>query len=184
MAQDTLPEDINTELQKCMTYHIDLSRVILYALGDATQTDLTSACTAIQKAYNENIMRNRPGMDFIFPAPANNTQNPSLDPSLDPTDLVRYHVLDFDKGWKESSGNNQGDLDWYPFGFAVLTSRNWREDGIVLVHCQDHDDGVFWADSCILPVEEVGINMLSLVWGDEDFEGVKVAAQVFQSWRE
>ena len=178
---EPLPEDINTELQRCMTYHIDLSKVALYALGDATQTDLNDACTAIQKAYNENIMRNAPGLDFIFPSPTS-IQNQS---QSEPEDLVRYHVLDFDKGWKESSGNNQGTLDWYPFGFAVLTSRNWREEGIVLVHCQDSsENGEFEVDSCVVPVQEVGINMLSLVWGDEDFEGVKVAAQVTQTWKE
>lgn len=179
---EPVTEDINEELQKCMHYNVELSKVALYALGDATQDDLTNACTAIQKAYSETIMRNRSGLDFIFPSPATQSQ---IDSNMEPLDLVRYHVLEFDKGWKESTGNNKGVLDWYPFGFAVLTSKKWREEGIVLVHCEDPDDGgQFSADSCVLPVQEVGMNMLSLVWGDECFEDVKTAAQVGQTWQE
>lgn len=177
-----VPEDINAELQQCMHYHIDLSKVVLYALGQFTETDLKAACTEIQDTYKRNILNNpSDATEFLCPS-----QNWAALTHMNMRDLVRYHVLEFDKGWKDSAGNNQGDLDWYPFGFAVLVSRDWRRDGVVIVHCDDYDDsGEFKADSCVLPMEEIGLYLTSLVFGDEEFaEIIDIAPSLWEHRRE
>lgn len=176
-----VPEDINTELQQCMHYHIGLSKAVLYALGDFTEADLKTVCAEIQDTYSRNILRNpSDAMEFLCPA-----RNWAALTHLNMRDLVRYHVLEFDKGWKDSAGNNQGDLDWYPFGFAVLVSRDWCRDGVVLVHCDDaHDDGKFRADSCVLPVDEMGLSFTSLLFGDEEFAEIKALAPGLWEWED
>ena len=93
--------------------------------------------------------------------------------------LLRYHVLDFDKGWKVSAGNNQGNLDWYPFGFAMPVSRDWRSEGIVFVHCdpENEDDWTsFKVGSCVLPVEGTGVSLFSVLWGDDCFNHIREMA--------
>lgn len=68
-----IPEDVNAELHQCSKYHVDLSKIALYALREEfTETDLRKACTAIHDTYLQNVF---PGKDssavseFVFPAP-------------------------------------------------------------------------------------------------------------------
>lgn len=176
-----IPEDVNAELHQCSKYHVDLSKIALYALREEfTETDLRKACTAIHDTYLQNVF---PGKDssavseFVFPAPDWTSTPAHVQMTIQ--ELLRYHVLGFDKGWKDSAGKNEGDLDWYPFGFALIMSRNRKSEGIVFVHC-DPRNGEDWTSfktgTCVLPIEEVGIALFSVQWGDDDFEKIQEMA--------
>lgn len=176
-----IPEDVNAELHQCSKYHVDLSKIALYALGEKegfTETDLNTACVTIHDAYLKEVF---PGQDspevskVVVPAP----EPPTRIHGMTMQELLRYHVLEFDKGWKDSAGNNQGELDWYPFGFAVLVSRGWWSEGVVFVHCdpENEDDWTsFKAGSCVLPVEDTGMSLFSVLWGDDCFDNIREMA--------
>lgn len=164
-----IAEDIQAELQKCYRYSNHAAKIALYAHPnlDFSVSDLTEIAAMVHHIFFYDYLENQAEAEIdegcLHPAP--NWATPAGN-SL--PELLRYHVLKFDKGWHDSAGNNQGILDWYPFGFAVVTSRDWRSDGVVLVHC-DHDYNLdrFTAKSCTVQIEDVGSTLFALQQGED-----------------
>lgn len=55
-------------------------------------------------------------------------------------------------------------------------SRGWRSEGVVFVHCdtENEDDWTsFKAGSSVLPAEETGVSLFSVLWGDDCFENIR-----------
>lgn len=165
-----IPEDIQAELRKCYRYSCDSAKIALYARPDLdfSESDLTAVAATIHHLFFHDFLQTRLEVDtedqgFLFPAP-----NRAAPAGRSWPELLRYHLLEFDKGWHDSAGSNEGVLDWHPFSFVVVTSRNWRSDGVVLVHCDhDYDLDYFTANSCVIPVDEAGSALFTLQQEDD-----------------
>lgn len=166
-----LPPALEAELGQCRRYSVDDATIALYTLVDLPETELREICAKIKTTFNDNILQMEEWEvdDFISPAPGWNKLV-----QKDLGQVLEYHVRDLDKEWRDSSGLNEGEVQWYPFDFVVVTSTNWGSDGLVVVHCDyDRQSGRFTVDSCRMEVKELGFSVTSLRSGDDYFENLK-----------
>ena len=129
------------------------------------------ACAKIKGTFIQNVLQMEEWEveDFIFLAPG---WNELVQKNLG--QLLEYHIQDLDKGWRNSLGSNQGKIQWFPFGFVVVTNRNWETDGLVVVYCDFNTQSqMFTVDSCRMEVKDLGVSLTSLRSGDDYFENLK-----------
>lgn len=56
----------------------------------------------------------------------------------------------------------------------AVTSRDWESDGLVVAYCDfDMQSQMFTVDSCRMEVKGLGVSLMSLRNGDDDFENLK-----------
>lgn len=166
-APEDIPDTWKTEVDKWMTYHVDLSLIFMYAHGDVPASDLQEIIKLAKDTYIRTVLHHEKYYtDFMAPAPGLDSLRHKTIP-----ELLEHHILNQDKGWTPSDGNNQGELEWYPFLFVVVGSE-WRSQGVLVVHIKTGKRGCK-VDSCMLKAHTLGMPLTSLVMGDEGFGAVK-----------
>jgi len=182
--------EVASELEKHNHFSNDGSKYYTYSLVPLSLSDVTAINATIEEAYYTWLGESPPQhSDPILTVP---------DVDWDFTGRDLQAVFDFhmkrDKEWRESGGKNNGRVGAYPFGFVVVPSPNWKEDGIVVVTCEktdtyfkdfrkkvgmDERDGVWWVDAAKFRFEEVGWIVTSM-WrdGDEGFQELKLNHQI------
>ena len=166
-----LPADLGADLKQCNHYYVDNANFALYALTDLKETDLQTICASIKRTFVRDVLQIPESEvdDFIFPAPrwsslAQKTFG----------EILEYHIRYLDKGWRDSQGLNQGEIQWYPFDFVIVTSKDWQSDGLHLVHYEyNSQSDLFTVDSCCMQVKDLGISLTSLRSFDDSFENLR-----------
>jgi hypothetical protein len=92
----------------------------------------------------------------------------------DPLDVVRWYQDAFDK---IGSTGDVANPQWYPLGFLGITSPNWRVEGVVLTFYNALSGQSGYQRVSVkafrLDAEKIGLTLISLRQGDDDYESVK-----------
>ncbi|RJE24239.1 hypothetical protein PHISCL_03449 [Aspergillus sclerotialis] len=166
-----LPTDLRAILDECGHYSVDDANFALYALTDLEEADLQTICAFIRRTFIQDILQIPESEvdEFIFPAPGWRSLT-----QKNFGELVEYHIKYLDKGWRDCDGSNKGEVQWYPFGFVIATSKDWQSDGLILVHCEyDSQSDVFKAESCCMQAKDLGLSLTSLRSVDDYFENLR-----------
>ncbi|KAJ5239160.1 hypothetical protein N7468_003779 [Penicillium chermesinum] len=168
-STDQIPTAWKKEVDKWMTYHVDFGAILMYAQGDVPVSDLEEVVRIAKDNYIKTVLFDEElCSNFLTPAPGLDTLR-----QKSPLELLEHHVLHQDKGWKPTTGNNSGDLDWYPFNYVVV-GPSWRSEGVLVVDLASENDD-YRIDSCMFKPEDLGLPLTSMIMGDEYFETLKKA---------
>lgn len=124
------------ELTKCYTkYNVDSSVWPIYTLSTLLTSELEMLKSSMHKALEKSL-----GIGEVVTF-LRVVEKPSPEEfvgwSMD--EVFQFHITEFDKGWSPCGGNNEGNLEWYPFGCVVVPDKDWMKDGVVVFHAECED---------------------------------------------
>lgn len=139
-ADQKIDENLSPSAQKQLTknytkYSVDTSVWPIYTLSTLLTGELETLKSRIHKAVEESL-----GIGEIVPF-IRVVEKPSPEEfvgwSMD--EVFQFHITEFDKEWSACGGNNEGTLEWYPFGCVVVPDKDWMKDGVVVFYAECED---------------------------------------------
>jgi hypothetical protein len=98
-----------------------------------------------------------------------------------PQDAVRWYRNEFNK----AGDSYTDDPQWYPLGFLGITSPDWKQTGIVLIFYDawpEHPDNEnVTVKAFVVDPKKIGITLIDLRQGDDDYENVKKWSAMLKS---
>ncbi|RDH37635.1 hypothetical protein BDQ94DRAFT_157108 [Aspergillus welwitschiae] len=121
----TLPSTC-PELHQSSNSNWDDASFALYSMVELSSEDLDKLSTALNREWKQEMT------DEAMPLVRTPTVYDFKGKSLE--DVVRAHV-ELDKEFTpRDDGGAEGDIHWYPTAFVVVTTREWEEQGLLLVY--------------------------------------------------
>ncbi|KAI2854130.1 hypothetical protein CBS147343_9371 [Aspergillus niger] len=121
----TLPSTC-PELHQGSNANWDDASFALYSMVGLSSEDLDKLTTALNREWKQEMT------DEAMPLVRTPTVYDFKGESL--RDVVRAHV-ELDKEFTpRDDGGAEGDIHWYPTAFVVVTTREWEEQGLLLVY--------------------------------------------------
>ncbi|TKA82357.1 hypothetical protein B0A49_00098 [Cryomyces minteri] len=128
----------------------------MYTLIDISNDELQEICDIPDKQWMEN--QGGEGSHLVRVAPQHNFAGKTL------KDILDYHVQ-LDRT-DSPDGEEKYELDWYPTAFVVLTSQDWKSDGLLFVYADDEAEGCPLDKFFFLPKDSY-MMLSSVAFGDE-----------------
>lgn len=157
-------------LERCYNTNLDLGKWLVYRTSSIPAKDVTDLCHLAMKTYNERHLHEPESeleeLSFINPA-----EQSSREPCENIEDVFDSHIRMLERILDKGSGEPSNDHKIYPLGLIVV-SEEWRERGVMVVHC-DKDRGVWKVGQCRILADELGLPLTSVSDGDESFDGIR-----------
>lgn len=165
-----LSQHAQSILERCYNKNLDLGKWLVYRTSSIPAKDVTNICHLAMKTYNDRHLREPESdleeLSFVTPA-----QESSSGPCENFDDVFGSHIRMLGSILDEGSSDPFNDYKIYPLGF-IVASENWRERGVMVVHC-DKDRGVWKVGRCRILVDELGLPLTSVSDGDESFDPIR-----------
>ena len=143
---------------------------LVYTTVDIPDSELEELCNTAIDAFARDMLSPREECLFLALAEKNTRQCNSLQSVLDTWMHTLEALLELAR-----ASDRIDVVKLYPQGFVVVTSREWRERGVTLVHC-DEDEGSWEIGQCDIQVEHLGIPLSGLALCETEFSCVKSTA--------
>ncbi|KAK5139278.1 hypothetical protein LTR04_003729 [Oleoguttula sp. CCFEE 6159] len=128
----------------------------VYTLVDVSEDELQEICDVPDNQLMEN--QGGEGSHLVRVAPQHNFAGKTL------KDILDYHVQ-MDKSDFPADEDKYG-LDWFPTAFVVLTSQDWKSEGLLFVYVDDEAEGCP-LDKFFFLLEDSYMMLSSISFGDE-----------------
>ncbi|GLA34810.1 hypothetical protein AnigIFM63309_008987 [Aspergillus niger] len=153
----TLPSTC-PELHQSSNSNWDDASFALYSMVELSSEDLDKLSTALNWEWKQEMT------DEAMPLVRTPTVYDLKGKSLE--DVVRAHV-ELDKEFTpRDDGGAEGDIHWYPTAFVVVTTREWEEQGLLLVYA-DVEQKECPIDKFLFHIDVANVMLSSLNFGDE-----------------
>ena len=165
-----LSQNAESVLERCYTTNLDLGKWLVYRTSSIPAKDVTNLCHLAMKTYNERHLHEPESeleeLSFITPAKQSHSG-----PCENIGDIFDSHINMLGRILDKGPGEPSNDYKIYPLGF-IVASQEWRERGVMVVHC-DKDRGVWKAGQCRILADELGLPLTSVSDGDESFDSIR-----------
>ncbi|PWY89148.1 hypothetical protein BO70DRAFT_426804 [Aspergillus heteromorphus CBS 117.55] len=140
----------------------DEASFAIYTLITLPASSLSALLTTLNDEWTQNMTDEAPPL--VRTPPVYDFTGTSL------REVVQAHSA-LDKGFtpRDDSGAD-GNIQWYPTAFIVVTSLDWRERGLVFVYVDGEDSG-FAMEKFVFMVDDAYLMLSSLSFGDESLAG-------------
>ena len=138
-----LPSNAAATLDQAFHMNVDLGKWLVYGTHDVSkEEDIDAVCHTAMEIYSREHLHAPESewceLGFLKPAVAIHQLVQDVQAALNRHLELLRNLL----------GNENEDQDvWnskrvYPFGFMVVERKTWREEGVIVVHCDKNEDEV------------------------------------------
>ncbi|KAG9664395.1 hypothetical protein KCU95_g814, partial [Aureobasidium melanogenum] len=150
----------------------EFDKWLIYTTEHAPQ-DAQELYQLAMSAYNDQAL-NEPESEWEsvgFLKPANQSRPDLQSPSLQR--VLEHHLHMVERQFPEFTPDSGDDEQFYVYGFIALSQPDWKQRGVVAVHC-DKDRGKWKVTQCRgIPIEQLGMELTSVSDMDDEFDNVR-----------
>ncbi|PYH87692.1 hypothetical protein BO71DRAFT_366832 [Aspergillus ellipticus CBS 707.79] len=141
----------------------DEAAFALYSMVALPPDELSNLLSTLNREWKQNMTDEAPPL--VQTPAVYNFAGHSL------REVVQAHTT-LDKGFTpRDNGGAEGNIQWYPTAFIVVTSRDWEDKGLLFTYADE--DHQFAMDRFFFKIEDAYLMLSSLNFGDETHSSCK-----------
>lgn len=163
-----LPAGSSATFDACDDFNGDLGKWLVYTIKPTLPGAAEELCYEAMKAYNDEHLHEPESewedMGFIRPADENTAAE-------DIQAILEKHIAMVQEILERNEEDPWNLHRLHPYGFVVIDREDWREKGLVAVHCDKDEEGGDWGVlRSRFRVKDLGFVLTTVQETDDTFE--------------